>query len=232
MPIIQLPHSAISVTIIKKPIKNMNLRISRDGVVRMSIPIRYSIQHAEAFLNEKEAWITSHLARIKTRQVRQDSRESGEACIYLGKTYPLKIHEYQKGHSVQLEANHLACFVKSSAASIDKLNFIKHWQRCQMQALMPALIAKWEPIIGVHVAEWGIKAMTSRWGSCNPLKGRIWLNFHLIKKPIVCLEYVLVHEMVHLLEASHNQRFYALMSQFMPKWKEHKQLLNAENSLL
>lgn len=102
---------------------------------------------------------------------------------------------------------------------------LQSWHRAEMKALLPQLISKWEPIIGVRVNEWGIKIMKTRWGSCNTRKKRIWLNLILMQKPLICLEYVLVHEMVHLLEASHNQRFYALMSQFMPDWKQHKDTL-------
>lgn len=94
--------------------------------------------------------------------------------------------------------------------------------RAQMHAIIPDLIRKWEPILGVTVHEWRSRAMKTRWGSCNTIKKRIWLNLHLMQKPLQCLEYVLVHEMVHLLEASHNRRFHQLMSQFMPQWKQYK----------
>ncbi len=227
MQLIQLPHSAISVIVVRKRVKNVNLRIGRDGVVKVSIPLRYSVQHAELFLKEKEAWIVSHLARVKAQQsLHQSKVPDDQTCVHLGKTYSLIVYECRQGHSIQLEAEQLVLFVQPKTLLSKKRMLISEWQRCQMRALLFTLIAKWEPIIGVSVAEWGIKAMTSRWGSCNPLKRRIWLNLHLIQKPIVCLEYVLVHEMVHLLEASHNQRFYALMSHFMPTWKEHKRLLN------
>ena len=95
----------------------------------------------------------------------------------------------------------------------------------QMQQLIPDLIKKWEPIIGVQVNEYCFKAMSSRWGSCHIHKKRITLNLYLMRKPFACLEYVLVHEMVHLLEASHNQRFHALMDKFMPNWPGHKKRL-------
>ena len=91
---------------------------------------------------------------------------------------------------------------------------------------MPALIAKWEPIIGVKVAEWGIKHMKTRWGTCNTVAGRVWLNLELAKKPAQCLEYVLVHEMVHLLERKHNARFVGFMDQFLPAWLQYREILN------
>jgi predicted metal-dependent hydrolase len=97
-----------------------------------------------------------------------------------------------------------------------------------MESLLPGLIARWEQIIGVNVADWGIKKMKTRWGSCNTRARRIWMNLSLIRKPQLCLEYVLVHELVHLLEASHNQRFYALMTQYMPNWREHQLTLEGK----
>jgi len=92
----------------------------------------------------------------------------------------------------------------------------------QMQRMVPPLLEKWQAIIGVEVYQWRIRTMKSRWGSCNPSQKRISLNAHLMHYPLICLEYVLVHELVHLLEASHNQRFYVLMTRFMPEWKDHR----------
>ena len=112
-------------------------------------------------------------------------------------------------------------------ASQQKAHPLTWEDRQQMKALLPPLFEKWEAIIGVKASEWGVKAMKTRWGSCNTVKKRIWMNIHLMHKPRICLEYVLVHELVHLLEPSHNQRFYALMTEFMPEWKAHQQLLNS-----
>jgi predicted metal-dependent hydrolase len=95
-----------------------------------------------------------------------------------------------------------------------------------MKSLVPDLITRWQPVIGVRVADWGIKKMKTRWGSCNVRDQRVWLNLELAKKPPHCLEYVLVHEMVHLLERHHNERFKALMDQFMPQWRLYRDKLN------
>ena len=101
------------------------------------------------------------------------------------------------------------------------------WYRAWLKAQIPPLIAKWEPVVGVQVAEWGVKRMKTRWGSCNIQARRIWLNLELVKKPPQCLEYVLVHEMVHLLERLHNDRFRAYMDQCMPQWRLYRDELNA-----
>jgi predicted metal-dependent hydrolase len=100
------------------------------------------------------------------------------------------------------------------------------WYRQRLKALIPPLIAKWEAILGVTVAEWGVKQMKTKWGTCNIQARRIWLNLELIKKPELCLEYVVVHEMMHLLERKHNDHFAALLDQAMPQWRLHREELN------
>jgi predicted metal-dependent hydrolase len=103
---------------------------------------------------------------------------------------------------------------------------LNDWYRRRLKELMPDLIIKWQPIIGVQVADWGIKKMKTRWGSCNTRDHRVWLNLELAKKAPRCLEYVLVHELVHLRESHHNDRFKALMDLFMPQWRQYREELN------
>lgn len=170
-------HHQHDLVITRKKIKNLILRVTREGQVKISAPQRCSVKTIEAFVEQKQAWI-----------VKQQS---------------IMLEHTNKQKNQLLTSEH----------------------REQMKALLPPLFEKWEAIIGVKASEWGIKAMKTRWGSCNTVKKRIWLNVYLMHKPQICLEYVLVHELVHLLEASHNKRFYALMTEFMPRWKEHRRLL-------
>jgi predicted metal-dependent hydrolase len=100
------------------------------------------------------------------------------------------------------------------------------WYRKQFKSMVPALLAKWEAVIGVHADEWGVKRMKTRWGTCTPDAKRIWLNLELAKKPMNCIEYVIVHELIHLLERNHNARFKALMTQYMPLWNQYRAELN------
>lgn len=168
-----MPKFAIHLS--RKRIKNINLRIDREGNIRVSAPIKCPLEYIQQFLQTKQNWIVKNQALIQARQ--QDM--------------PTNMH------------------------------------REQMRSLLPELIQKWETIIGVQINAWRIRIMKSRWGSCNPTQGRICLNLHLINYPLICLEYVIVHELVHILEPSHNKRFYALMTQFMPEWKQYKTLLKA-----
>ncbi|MDI1351398.1 MAG: SprT family zinc-dependent metalloprotease, partial [bacterium] len=129
---------------------------------------------------------------------------------------------------VVLNDQFIYLYVTHHATQAQKQLIIDRWYRHEMSLLLPDLFQHWEKIIGVRVAQWGIKKMKTRWGSCNTRAHRIWLNLNLIQKNSVCLEYVLVHELVHLLEASHNQRFYNLMTRFMPQWRHYQALLEGK----
>ena len=144
---------------------------------------------------------------------------------FMGKNYPLLFLKTSKQKQVILKDDLIHCFSKSDLSLAQRQKLLETWYRQQMKEQLPTLIAKWEAIIGVSVASWSIKVMKTRWGSCNPIRKHICLNLTLIKKPLVCLEYVIVHELVHLLEASHNKRFHAFMDKFLPQWRDIKKML-------
>ena len=116
--------------------------------------------------------------------------------------------------------------VRSKSDTAGRERVLLSWYRRELKQMIPPLIAKWEAIMGVQVVEWGVKEMKTRWGTCNPDARRIWLNLELIKKPASCLEYIVVHEMVHLLERQHGDRFVAYMDTFMPQWRQRREELN------
>ena len=122
--------------------------------------------------------------------------------------------------------NTLELRVRPGTNGQDREAALHRWYRQLLRDQIPKLIAKWEPVIGVNVAEWGIKRMKTRWGTCNITPRRIWLNLELAKKPPSCLEYILVHEMVHFLERHHNEAFREYMDRFMPQWRLHREELN------
>jgi predicted metal-dependent hydrolase len=221
MALYHLDLDGVMIEISRKPIKNIHLRIyPPDGQVKVSAPLRLPMDFLHKHLEEKRDWIHAQRARFKAiSRPAPLAFESGEQHFYLGKPYTLILHPSQKRMNIILEGESLHCYLKPDLSPLEREQCINSWLRQQMKALLPPLIAKWQPIIGVKITNWGIKIMKTRWGSCNPAKRRIWLNLNLIKKPLICLEYVLVHEMVHLLEASHNKRFYAFMDQFLPQWR-------------
>jgi predicted metal-dependent hydrolase len=217
----------ISIEILRKPIKNMHVRIyPPDGRVQISAPMRLNINYIYKQVEAKLTWLHTQRAKLQSQPVLSElTMHTGESHFFLGQAYTLIVHETQNPKQVILKDNELLLSTKPNATLAEKEAILKRWYQTQMHNLVPDLIKKWQPIIDVSVADWGVKTMKTRWGSCNVRMRRIWLNLVLIKKPILCLEYVLVHELVHLLEASHNTRFYQLMDKFMPEWRTHQKAL-------
>ena len=144
----------------------------------------------------------------------------------MGVRYLLKVVERDSKQSVAIKHDNLILQVKPDTNAEHRQILLQEWYRAQLKALVPHYIAKWEKIMGVQVSEFGIKKMKTKWGTCNTAAKRIWINLELAKKPLECLEYIVVHEMVHLLERSHNARFIAYMNQFLPQWRNLKEELN------
>lgn len=220
----------VSIRIVRKRIKHMYLRIQpATGELHVSAPLKLSIETIQNHLASKRVWIHNARMRVLARKPAPLlSMNNGDQHFYLGQAYTLVLHPYADDEKIVLEGDLMHVFIKNQINPVDhNHSYLQQWYKKQMQALLPELIRKWEPIIGVSVRAFGVRSMKTRWGSCNLVTHRINLNLHLIKKPLICLEYVLVHEMVHLLEANHSKRFYALMSQFMPLWREHQKTLES-----
>lgn len=215
-----------SVTLQRKRVKNINLRIGRTGEVQISAPIKTPLTVIHNFLNCKHSWIEMHRHRLL--QMAPESHKkliSGEYIDFQGRKYQLQVHETQTSQHIALRENQIHFFVKPCISQAHKELLLTQWYRAQIKTVYPPLIEKWQSIMGVSVNQISIKKMKSRWGSCHPIKKHITLNLRLIEKPVRCLEYVIVHELVHLFEASHNQRFYALMSHYLPDWQHIKKQL-------
>jgi len=220
---------SIFIEIVRKPIKHVYLRVNTStGKVTVSAPLKRSLKAIQAQLESKRAWIQKAHARAMTRVVASPvTMEHGEQHYFLGVPYAVVVRPNSHLKGIVIEDESIHGFLESDSPDERKAR-LQTWYKQQMQALIPDLIKKWEPIIGVSVHAWGIKSMKTRWGSCNVVAHRIWLNLNLIQKPLVCLEYVLVHEMVHLLEANHSQRFYALMTRFLPQWRAYQKQLECK----
>lgn len=224
----QIQLGDLTIHIEQKNIKNIHLRVyPPDGKVKVSAPSFMSQDSIRLFLISKRDWIVKQQQKIqaKTQPIARDFVDH-EQHYFKGQRYPLQIIEHQKIAKVELSSHSMTLFVRPDFSSEQRGNIINAWYRQQLKVQIPKLIAKYEPIMGVKVHEFGIKKMKTKWGTCNVHAKRIWLNLELIKKPEHCLEYVVVHEMVHLLEPSHNARFAAYMDKFMPQWRSHKQELN------
>ncbi len=220
----------IEVQVVRKDIKNLHLAVyPPDGRVRVAVPLHITDDNVRLAVISKLSWIKKQQATFKA-QPRQSPREmvSGESHYFFGRRYRMAVIERYGRHEVVIKNSaKLILYVKPNTTTANRELALNAWYRAELKKRIPALIAKWEPIIGQQVAEWGIKKMKTKWGSCNIPQRRIWLNLELAKKPPECLEYILVHEMVHLLERHHNATFRTYMDHFLPNWRLHRDVLNS-----
>ncbi|HCB14980.1 MAG TPA: metal-dependent hydrolase [Gammaproteobacteria bacterium] len=162
-------------------------------------------------------------------QYRQSPPEmvSGESHYFLGQRHQLRVMAYTGPPRIRRSgSDFIDLFVRSGTTVEQRQQVLQGWYRAQLRARIPPLLEQWQPVLGVQAADWGIKQMKTRWGTCNIAARRIWLNLELIKKPVNCLEYVVIHELTHLLERNHNDRFKALMDHHLPHWRLIRQTLN------
>jgi predicted metal-dependent hydrolase len=225
----QITVSGIVIDVVRKNIKNLHLSVHPPtGRVRIAAPLRVNDEAVHLFAISKLSWIKQHRVRFDAQE-RQSAREyvSGESHYWQGERYLLNVI-YQKGAPQVVVRNkkYIDLSVRPGSNLAQRQRVMTEWYRRQLKAEIPALIVKWQNVMGVQVAEYGIKQMKTRWGTCNVPARRIWLNLELAKKPAHCLEYVVVHELVHLLERHHNDRFVAFMSKFLPPWRLYREELN------
>lgn len=221
--------SGLTVEVVRKAIKNLHLGVyPPNGRVRVAAPLKVSDEAVRLAVIAKLRWIKRQQAAFDA-QPRQSRREMvhGESHYYLGKRLRLRIIETSGPARVVFRGNaSLDLHVRPETGVAGREQLLQRWYRSELKALIPPLVEKWESILNVQVAEWGIRKMKTKWGSCNVADRRIWLNLELAKKPPQCVEYIVVHEMVHLLERRHNDRFRSLLDQFMPLWRSHRDELN------
>jgi predicted metal-dependent hydrolase len=217
------------VEVARKDIKNLHLAVyPPNGRVRVAVPLRLNDEAVRLAVISRLGWIRRQQAGFE-QQDRQSKREmvSGESHYVQGRRYRLDVIECVGKTSVRVRNNNtLEMRVRPGTNGHHREAALQRWYRQLLRGQIPDLITKWEPVIGVHVADWGIKKMKTRWGTCNIATHRIWLNLELAKKPPSCLEYILVHEMVHLLERRHDNRFREYLDRLMPQWRLHREELN------
>lgn len=222
--------NGLRVEIVRKDIKNLHLGVyPPNGRVRVATPHRVNDDAVRLAVIGKLGWIKRQRARFDA-QPRQSEREmvSGESHYFLGQRYRLNVIEYNGvGKVVLRKKTTMDLYVGRKVGAAQRERVLQRWHREQLAALVPPLLDKWEPVLGVQVAKWAIKKMKTKWGSCNAAARRIWLNLELGKKPVQCLEYILVHELVHLLERYHNDKFIAMMNAYLPQWRFRRSELNA-----
>ena len=219
---------SIAMQLNRKAIKNLHISVlPPDGRVRVSAPESMTETAIRMAVISRIPWIKKQQSDF-AKQPRQSDREmvSGE-CHYLwGRRYRLNLIERSGKHEIKLGRGRLHLYVNPATTLENKALVLSSYYRDELKARIAELLPIWEDKIGVIAADWGVKKMKTKWGSCNIQAKRIWLNLELAKKPPECLEYILVHELVHLLERNHNERFKGYMDKLLPDWRERRDLLN------
>lgn len=224
----QIALGEMVLEVVKKDIKNIHLSVyPPSGKVRISAPLRMNTDTIRVFAISKLDWIKRQQRKLRAQE-RETPREylDRESHYVWGKRYLLKMVEQDAAPLVELKHSKMLLRVRPGTDEEKKQSVLEAWYREQLKAAVPPLIAKWQPQMGVKVGRFFVQRMKTKWGSCNPGSTSIRLNTELAKKPQECLEYIVVHEMVHLLEPTHNTHFIALMDRFMPKWRFYKDQLN------
>jgi len=211
-----------------KNIKNIHLSVyPPSGRVRIAAPVRMDLENIRMFAISKLGWIKKQQTKLRN-QVRETPREfiNRESHYYLGKRYLIKVVEINSRPGVKLTHRTLVLQVRPGTDTDRRQWILQEWYRDRLKEIVPKYISKWEEIMKVKVSSFGIKKMKTKWGTCNREAKRIWINLELAKKPVECMEYIVVHEMAHLLERKHNDQFIAIMNNFLPNWRHYKEELN------
>jgi len=219
----------IVVEVVQKDIKNLHLSVHPPaGKVRIAAPLRMDLDTIRMFAITKLAWIKSQQKKLR-EQERETPREylDRESHYVWGKRYLLQLVEKDAAPFVELKHNKMILQLRPAASLEKKQEVLDEWYREQLKEVVPPLIANWEKVVGVKTGKFFIQKMKTKWGSCSPGPKNIRLNTDLAKKPLQCLEYIIAHELTHLIERHHNEHFTALMDAHMPQWRQYREMLNS-----
>lgn len=221
--------SNIHVDVIKKDIKNMHLAVyPPNGKVRLATPMDVNDDTIRLFTISKLGWIKKQQRKFHD-QHRQSSRKyvNRESHYFFGKRYLLKVIEDDKPAKVEIKGKtKIELHVRPNSTIEQRQTVMNKWCRDELKKVASSIIPKWEKKMHVALDSWGVRQMKTKWGTCNQEKKRILLNLELSKKPIHCIEYIVVHELVHLFERNHNEQFKAYMDKYLPNWKSLRRDLN------
>lgn len=220
----------IEIEVIKKNIKSIRLSVHPpNGEVKVSASKRVTDESIRLFVVSRLSWIKKQRLRFENQEkIPEMEYISGESHYYFGERYLLNVI-YGSSNKSKVEIRndeYIDLHVKIGSNKEKKEKAIKEWYRKRLKDSIPPIIEKWEKLMDLKVNDWGVKQMKTRWGTCNINAKRIWINLELAKKPPHCLEYIVVHEMAHLIEPGHGERFKAIMDQYYPSWRNVKAELN------
>ena len=219
----------IDVDVVYKDIKNLHIGVYPPvGKVRVAAPKRLDDEQVRLAVIQRLPWIKRQRRQLQDAS-RQSPREmvTGESHYAWGTRLRLKIIERPGPAHVEVDGDRLLMYLPEGSDAETRTKVLQQWQRSELRRAVPRLISRWEPIIGRSVSQWGIRRMKTKWGSCNRETGHLWFNLELAKKHPLSLEYVVVHEMAHLVERNHGERFAKLMDSLMTDWRARRTALNA-----
>ena len=220
--------AGIEATLIRKSVKNLRVTIvPPDGEVRVSAPKLMPETLIRAFLTEKADWIRTHREKVRKSHANEPKQyASGETVKLFGQVYPICVLENQKKNGVALEPDRIVLSLRGDAPKEKREAILNDWLRERLKTEIGHFLPLWSEMTGLVPSEWAVRDMTSRWGSCNTKTKRINLNLQLVHYPLICLEYVILHELCHIRVHGHGADFKALLDRWMPDWKTRKKLLN------
>lgn len=224
----QIHLGEITVDVTFKNIKNIHLSVyPPTGKVRISAPSGTNIEKIRVYAISKLTWIKKNQKKLRN-QLRESPRDfvERESHYFFGKRYLLRISETDLAQTVVLRHREIELVVRKAATKEQRKRLLEHWYRVQLKEKAARYIFLWQKRLRLTVEDFGIRKMRTKWGSCNSVAKRIWINLELVKKPEFCLEYVIVHEMLHLIERKHDSKFVAEMDRNLPHWRASKRELN------
>lgn len=225
----QITVRDIKIDVIKKDIKNLHLAVyPPTGRVRIATPFDVDDEQIRLFAISKLGWIKKHRKNF-AEQLRQTKREyiSGESHYFEGRRYLLNVIYRNGKPKVEIRnKTHIDLYVRKNSKIEQREKIMTEWYRENLKEKIPPLIEKWQEKIGVQLNDWQVRKMQTKWGTCNTEAKRIWFNLELAKKPNYCLEYIVVHELVHFIERHHNDRYVSLMNKFLSNWRIYRDELN------
>lgn len=226
-----LEVAGLTIDVVRKDIKNMHLAVyPPTGRVRLAVPTATKDERLRMFAITKLPWIKKHVEEMQSRPIENPKEYVYRESHYLfGRRYLLKLIPSRKS-KVELTKRYMKLFVPESATVEKKRNVVNEFYREQLKLAIPELLAKAESRLGVKCNRWSIRSMKTKWGSCNPDAGHILLNLELAKKPFECLEYVVIHELLHLTHKTHNRQFFEALSHHLPNWTYQKRKLNSNEN--
>ncbi|MBF0120599.1 MAG: M48 family metallopeptidase [Desulfobacterales bacterium] len=225
----QITVNNITIDVVRKDIKNIHLAVyPPSGKVRIAVPLKVNEDSIRLFAISKLGWIKRQQQKFKEQErIPQREYKNRESHYFQGKRYLLNIIEaYAPPKIILKNKTYIDLYIRPETPTVKRHEIMNEWYRHQFKDQIPEIIEKWENKLKVKINGWQVKIMKTKWGSCNIEKKRILLNLELAKKPLYCLEYVIVHEMIHLLERHHNEKFLYHMDTFLPNWKQLKRELN------